>query len=440
MSSTYSNSLRIELIGSGDQAGTWGTTTDNNFAYIFDSAIAGINTVAISSTSQALTYVNGPTSSTALNQSVYAILKFTGASAATAIYAPPAPKTYIIWNASGYAITIYNSTVIGNTTPAGTGITIANGDKIIVWSDGTNFYDVKSNTVTGTVAIANGGTGQTTQQAAINALVGTQTANRVLRSDGTNSTLAQVALTTDVTGALPVANGGTAATTAATARTNLGLAIGTDVPSPTGTGASGTWGINVSGNAATSTNTTGNAATVTNGVYTVGTQTIGGSKTFSSTILLADGGVMFASDGGQDTGFSWASDGVINVRSNNATVGQFNSSGFTGNAATATNPQGGGSFITSSNIAGQSVSFATNATNATNATTATNATNATTAASCSGNSATATSSTRITNSGGWSVTPSGTKLYFNYNGTNVGSLDSSGNFIALLNVTAYGTP
>lgn len=50
------------------------------------------------------------------------------------------------------------------------------------------------------------------------------------------------------------------------------------------------------------------------------------------------------------------------------------------------------------------------------------------------------SSGSISNSGGWSVTPSGTKLYFNYNGTNVGSLDSSGNFIALGNVTAYGTP
>jgi hypothetical protein len=51
-----------------------------------------------------------------------------------------------------------------------------------------------------------------------------------------------------------------------------------------------------------------------------------------------------------------------------------------------------------------------------------------------------TTTTSITNSGGWSVTPSGTKLFFNYNGTNVGSLDSSGNFIALGNVTAYGTP
>ena len=46
----------------------------------------------------------------------------------------------------------------------------------------------------------------------------------------------------------------------------------------------------------------------------------------------------------------------------------------------------------------------------------------------------------LSNSGGWSVTPSGTKLYFSYNGTNVASLDSSGNFIALANVTAYGTP
>ena len=215
MSSTYSSSLRVELIGSGDQAGTWGTTTDNNLSYIFDAAIAGYQAVTVTSTAQALTYVNGPTSSAALNQSVYAMLKFNSASAATAIYAPPVSKQYTIWNNSGYTITIYNSTVIGNTTAAGSGIAIANGDKVQVWSDGTNFYDTKGNNVTGTVAIANGGTGQTTQQAAINALTGSQTNNRVLRSDGTNATLSQVVLTTDVTGTLPVANGGTGVTTAA---------------------------------------------------------------------------------------------------------------------------------------------------------------------------------------------------------------------------------
>jgi hypothetical protein len=52
----------------------------------------------------------------------------------------------------------------------------------------------------------------------------------------------------------------------------------------------------------------------------------------------------------------------------------------------------------------------------------------------------ATNATNITNSGGWSVTPSGTKLYFNYNGTNVASLDSSGNLTTLGSHVAGGTP
>jgi hypothetical protein len=215
MSSTYSSNLRVELIGSGDQAGTWGSTTDGNFAYIFDAAIAGYQAVTVSSTAQALTYVNGPTSTPALNQSVYAMLKFNSASAATAIYAPPVSKTYILWNNSGYTITIYNSTVIGNTTAAGTGVAILNGNKVMVWSDGTNFFDVQAQNLTGTLAIANGGTGQVTANAAFNALAPAQTNNRLLRSDGTNTSFAQAVLTTDVTGTLPVANGGTGVTTAA---------------------------------------------------------------------------------------------------------------------------------------------------------------------------------------------------------------------------------
>ena len=57
-----------------------------------------------------------------------------------------------------------------------------------------------------------------------------------------------------------------------------------------------------------------------------------------------------------------------------------------------------------------------------------------------GSQLTGVNAVRVTNSGGWSMTPVGTKLYFNYNGSNVGSLDSSGNFVVTSNVTAFGTP
>jgi hypothetical protein len=45
----------------------------------------------------------------------------------------------------------------------------------------------------------------------------------------------------------------------------------------------------------------------------------------------------------------------------------------------------------------------------------------------------------LANTGGWAVTPSGTTLYFAYNGVNIGKLDSSGNLTVIGNVTAYGT-
>jgi hypothetical protein len=172
MSSTYSTSLRAELIGSGDQAGAWGSTTNGNFSNIFDVAIAGYQTVSVTSASQALTYLNGPTTTANLNQSVYAMLRFTTTTgAAFNVYAPPVSKQYIVYNNSGYSMILYNSTVIGNTTAAGTGVTVTNGAKVMVWSDGTNFNELQAANLTGTLAVANGGTGVTTA-AAVASLVG----------------------------------------------------------------------------------------------------------------------------------------------------------------------------------------------------------------------------------------------------------------------------
>jgi len=143
--STYSPILRTELISNGTQSGTWGTTTNENYQYVFEQAIAGYQAVTISPTSdkQVLTYVDGPTATPSLNQSIYAMLKLNSGtvSANFSLYAPPVSKTYIIWNNTSYRATIFNSNVIGSTTAAGTGINIPAGLISFIWSDGTNFYN-----------------------------------------------------------------------------------------------------------------------------------------------------------------------------------------------------------------------------------------------------------------------------------------------------------
>jgi len=335
MSSTYSSNLRMELIGSGDQAGAWGATTDSNLAYILDTAVAGYQAVAITSVSQALTYVNGPTSSAALNQSVYAMLKFTGASAATSVYIPPASKQYIVYNNSGYTITIYNSTVIGNTTAAGTGISVVNGDKIMVWSDATNVFDLQAQNLTGTLAISKGGTGQTTQQAAINALTGTQTNNRVLRSDGTNATLSQVVLTTDVTGTLPLANGGTGGTTAAALTILVGnllfpvgaLYSSTSATNPGTSLGFGTWTafgagrvMMGSGNASYLAGTTGGSADAIVPSHTHTATVTDPTHAHTATVYVGGGGGASAAFGARDGGPTSSNTATTNAASTGISV------------------------------------------------------------------------------------------------------------------------
>jgi len=154
---TYSPDLRIELIANGAEPGTWGTTTNNTLSYVIDSAITGFQTVAVASANQALTYVNGSTATASANQAIYASLAFTtGLGTSFSIYAPPNPKQYVIWNNSSQSMTIYNSSVIGNTTPAGTGVTIPAGKKYYVFSNGTNFYTLETSVSFTGVVYSNG--------------------------------------------------------------------------------------------------------------------------------------------------------------------------------------------------------------------------------------------------------------------------------------------
>lgn len=136
MSSTYSPDLRIELIGTGDQAGVWGATTNTNLGTLLENAIAGYTSVSISSANQALTVNNG-----AEDQARYATIALTTVTSANFnVYIPPSSKVYVFFNSSIYTATIYCSTVAGNTTAAGTGIAIPTGKKMALWTDGTNVY------------------------------------------------------------------------------------------------------------------------------------------------------------------------------------------------------------------------------------------------------------------------------------------------------------
>ena len=153
MSSTYSPDLRIELIGTGDQAGVWGATTNNNLAYVLEQAVAGYISVAVASANQAFTYINGGSATAADNQSVHAAIALTTSTGANfAVYAPPSSKLYVIYNASSYVATIYNSTVIGNTTAAGTGVAIPAGKVMALWTDGTNFAQQNTHLISPTLA------------------------------------------------------------------------------------------------------------------------------------------------------------------------------------------------------------------------------------------------------------------------------------------------
>lgn len=134
--STYSSNLRLELISTGDQAGTWGNTTNTNLGTLIEQAISGYTSVVATTANQALTALDG-----ASDQSRNAILVLTTTTAAAfSIYTPPSPKAYTVYNASSYIATIYNSTVLGNTTAAGAGVAIPAGKTMTIWSDGTNFY------------------------------------------------------------------------------------------------------------------------------------------------------------------------------------------------------------------------------------------------------------------------------------------------------------
>ena len=139
MASTYSTSLGLELIGQGEQSGTWGLTTNNNFGTLVEQAITGVQAISMSNATYTLSFYQG-----ASDEARNAVLVVTGTNLAPQnLVAPAVQKVYIVNNQSGNTVNIKTS--------SGNAVAITNGTTTQVYCDGTNFYSVAPslNSVTG---------------------------------------------------------------------------------------------------------------------------------------------------------------------------------------------------------------------------------------------------------------------------------------------------
>ena len=149
MASTYSTDLKIELMITGENAGTWGDKTNDNLNVI-QQAIAGYGEQSIAGGAQttALTIANSPTLSVARN----IVIKLTGTITGNQIVTVPSgiEKTWIVSNGTTGDFTVEFKTV------SGTGATWTTTDKgiKILYSDGTNINTADLSTLAGTVASA----------------------------------------------------------------------------------------------------------------------------------------------------------------------------------------------------------------------------------------------------------------------------------------------
>ena len=185
MASTYS-SLKLELIGTGEQVGQWGATTNTNLGTAVEEAIVGSADVPFSSADVDLSLTNSNASQIARNYRLNLIGTSGGARNLYLSSGANIEKPYIINNGLADAVTVRNK-IAGN--PSGASVVVPAGRSLLVYNTGTDIVEVQNFT-----SVASGGTGRSTLTAN-SVLLGNGTSavqlvapganGQVLRSDGT---------------------------------------------------------------------------------------------------------------------------------------------------------------------------------------------------------------------------------------------------------------
>jgi hypothetical protein len=143
MASTYSTSLKLELIGDGEQSGIWGQTTNTNLGTLLEQAITGVVDITMTDANYTLTNFNGVS-----DESRNAVLVVGGTNAAVRdVIAPLVEKLYWVKNSTvgGFGVRIIGS--------SGTGVTVPSGGVTPVYCDGTNFYTLEVTSTVGNFTV-----------------------------------------------------------------------------------------------------------------------------------------------------------------------------------------------------------------------------------------------------------------------------------------------
>jgi hypothetical protein len=346
MPTSYTSLLGLALPVTGELSGTWGDTVNDYITQYLDGAVAGTQTISGSQTSVTLSKTTGSSltqvGSGATGSSQYSVINCTGNPASLlTITAPAASKPYIVINATS---TNQQVKLVG--TGPTTGVTLEAGEKAVVAWNGSDFTKVATSTADGVTSISFGTTGLTP------------------------STTTTGAVT--VAGTLAVANGGTGQTSYTDGQLLIGNSSGNTLTKATltaGTGVSitnGNGSINISATGTGGTVTSVGGTGTVNGITLTGTVTSSGNLTLGGTLSGVDlttqvTGTLPVSNGG--TGIATTTAYGL-IAAGTSSTGAFQQVSGTGTSGQLLTSNGAGALPTWQNAPatgvskGQSIAFA----------------------------------------------------------------------------------